>query len=50
MKNIALKRIPNHCILTNYNTKDMYHSSIASCSSQKLLACNCLSGLNSRAK
>ena len=45
MKNIALKRIPNHCTLNKFQHKRhvsllVYHLSIASFSSKKILACN----------
>ena len=53
MKNIALKRIPNHYTLNKFQHKRyklVYHTSIASCIGQKLLACNCKYGLNSSVK
>ena len=53
MKIIALKLIPNHCTLNRFHHQRhvlVYHSSIASCSGKKMLACNCKSGINSRAK
>ena len=51
MKNIALQPIPNHCTLNKFQTQRhvlVYHWLIASCSSQKLLPCNCKSVTNSR--
>ena len=53
MKNIALKRIPNHCTLNKFQNQRhvlVYHSSISLCSGKKILACNCKSGINARAK
>ena len=52
MKNIALKRISNHCTVNKFQHQRhvrVYHWLIASCSSQKLLSCNCKSVKNSRA-
>ena len=53
MKKIELKRIPNHCTLNKFQNQThilVYHSSIASFSGKKILACYCKSGINSRAK
>ena len=53
IKNIALKRIPNHCTLNKVQHQThvlLYHWLIASCNQSKLLARNCKFGNNYRVK